>query len=30
MLSKAVVGEKGEEYMWHLSMVTAELAALND
>jgi len=30
MLSKAVVDAKGEEYMWHLTMVTTELVALND
>jgi len=30
MLSKAVVDAKGEEYTRHLTMVTAELAALND
>ncbi len=30
MLSKAAVDAKGEEYMQHLAMVTAELVALNN
>jgi len=29
MLSKAVVDAKGEEYMWHLATVTAELMTVN-